>query len=66
MEIKVNGDWREFPDGATVAQLLDALDVSPQGVAVAVNGVVVRRGEWGESVVPKGANIDVLTAVQGG
>ncbi|MFI5608350.1 sulfur carrier protein ThiS [Amycolatopsis sp. NPDC051903] len=66
MEIKVNGDWREFPDGATVAQLLDALDVSPQGVAVAVNGVVVRRGEWAESVVPKGASIDVLTAVQGG
>ncbi|MET7995088.1 sulfur carrier protein ThiS [Amycolatopsis sp. NPDC023774] len=66
MEIKVNGSWREFPDGATVSEVLDALDVTRQGVAVAVNGEVVRRGEWEASVVPKGANIDVLTAVQGG
>lgn len=66
MELKVNGDWREFPDGATVAQVLDVLDVAPQGVAVAVNGVVVRRGDWAASVVPKGAHLDVLTAVQGG
>ncbi|MFE0026047.1 sulfur carrier protein ThiS [Amycolatopsis sp. NPDC059021] len=66
MEIQVNGQWREFPDGATVAQVLDALGTARQGVAVALNGEVVRRGDWPDAVVPKGASVDVLTAVQGG
>ncbi|WP_410655686.1 sulfur carrier protein ThiS [Amycolatopsis sp. lyj-112] len=66
MEIKVNGQWREFPDGTTVAAVLEALGTATQGVAVAVDGVVVRRGEWPESVVCKGASVDILTAVQGG
>lgn len=66
MEIKVNGQWREFPDGTTVGAVLEALGTATQGVAVAVDGVVVRRGEWPESVVRKGASVDILTAVQGG
>jgi sulfur carrier protein len=66
MEIKVNGSWCEFPDDTTVADVLDAKGAARQGVAVAVNGEVVPRGAWAESVVPKGASIDVLTAVQGG
>ena len=66
MEIKVNGSWCEFPDDATVADVLDAKGAARQGVAVAVNGEVVPRGAWAASVVPKGASIDVLTAVQGG
>lgn len=36
------------------------------GIAVAVDGVVVRRGDWAATAVPKGAALDVLTAVQGG
>ncbi|MDT8911075.1 sulfur carrier protein ThiS [Amycolatopsis sp. PS_44_ISF1] len=66
MEIEVNGSRCEFPDGATVADVLDARGIARPGVAVAVNGEVVPRGAWPGSVVPKGASVDVLTAVQGG
>ena len=66
MEIKVNGEWTEFPDGATVADVLDATGGQRTGIAVAVDGVVVRRADWPATVVPKGAGVDVLTAVQGG
>ncbi len=66
MEIQVNGQWREFPDGTTVAGVLEALGTATQGVAVAVDGTVVRRAEWPEAVVRKGASVDILTAVQGG
>jgi sulfur carrier protein ThiS len=31
-----------------------------------MNGVLVRRGTWVGVVVPAGASVDVLTAVQGG
>jgi sulfur carrier protein len=66
MEIKLNGEWAEFPDDATVADVLDAVGAHRPGIAVAVGGVVVRRGEWTTTTVPKGAAVDVLTAVQGG
>lgn len=66
MEIKVNGQWREFPDGVTVEGVLEALGMVTRGIAVAVDGVVVRRGEWPEAVVRKGSSVDILTAVQGG
>ncbi|QWF81588.1 sulfur carrier protein ThiS [Amycolatopsis sp. CA-230715] len=66
MELQVNGDWRSFADGATVAQVLAELGTEPRGVAVAVDGQVVRRGAWAETVLAPGARLEVLTAVQGG
>ncbi|MET8995310.1 sulfur carrier protein ThiS [Amycolatopsis sp. Hca4] len=66
MEIKLNGEWTEFPDGATVADVLDRTGGARPGIAVAVDGVVVRRADWAATAVPKGAVLDVLTAVQGG
>lgn len=66
MEVQVNGDWRAFPDGTTVAGLLDVLGTPPRGIAVALDGEVVRRGDWADVVVPAGARLEILTAVQGG
>ncbi|WP_370950453.1 sulfur carrier protein ThiS [Amycolatopsis sp. cg5] len=66
MQVQVNGSWRDVPDGATVAQLLAALGTPGRGVAVALDGVVVRRGDWETAEVPRGASLEILTAVQGG
>ncbi|NLG45592.1 sulfur carrier protein ThiS [Gordonia sp. (in: high G+C Gram-positive bacteria)] len=65
MELTVNGDTRTFDETLTVAQLLTSLDLPDTGVAVAVNGVVRPKVEW-SSVLPEYAEIDILTAVQGG
>lgn len=64
-EVEVNGQWREYPAGADVAGLLAHLGIPPKGVAVAVNGEVLCRQDWGRVVDPRW-RIDVLTAVQGG
>ncbi|MDQ3786110.1 MAG: sulfur carrier protein ThiS [Actinomycetota bacterium] len=66
MYVQVNGTEREVPDGATVSELLAALGVPAKGVAVAVDGQVVARTEHDTKVVPDGADVEVLTAVQGG
>ena len=64
--IRVNGEPREG-GGETVAQLLDTLGVrAHRGVAVAVDAEVVPRGEWPAHVVPDGARVEVLSAMQGG
>ncbi|NIH78246.1 sulfur carrier protein ThiS [Amycolatopsis viridis] len=66
MEVQVNGQWRAFPDGSTVADVMRAIDAPDRGVAVALDGEVVRRGTWAQQVVPAGARLEILTAVQGG
>jgi sulfur carrier protein len=66
MRVFVNGEQRELPDGSTVADVLTATVKDVQGIAVALNGEVVRRGRWSETVVTDGAKVEILTAVQGG
>jgi sulfur carrier protein len=66
--IIINGEPSEaVAPGATVVELLDALDVDGErGVAVAVDAEVIPRGEWPSFTVPDGARVEVLIAVQGG
>ena len=64
--IIVNGQPSEVEAGITLRALLDALGAPERGVAVAVDAEVVPRGEWDAFVVPDGARVEVLTAVQGG
>lgn len=64
MQIKVNGETREVPQGTTIADL--TADHPPRGMAVAVNGVVVPRAEHAQMVVDDGWIVEIVTAVQGG
>ena len=63
--ITLNGRQRDF-DGATIADLLEAIDAPDRGVAVAIDAEVVPRGQWATHPVPEGAHVEVVTAVQGG
>lgn len=65
VELTVNGEDRQVPDGIGVTGLLVELGVPEKGVAVAVNGTVHPRSAWAEPL-PAYADIEVLTAVQGG
>jgi thiazole synthase len=62
----VNGEYRELGDGATVETIVRELADSAHGVAVAVDGEVVPRGEWPERALRDGEEVEVLHAVQGG
>ena len=68
MNVVVNGEARELPDGTTVAALLGRLDLDParRGVAVAVDAVVVPRGAWESHALADGMRVEILTAIQGG
>lgn len=66
MDVEVNGKERQFPEGTTLAGLLEQLGTAQRGVAVAVDGTVVTRSEWQDVVLSNGAKVEILTAVQGG
>lgn len=66
--VVLNGEPAELPDGASVAVAVHRAGVHEQarGVAVAVDGEVVPRGEWEHTRLADGGRVEVLRAVQGG
>ena len=66
MIVTVNGEDRTLTDGATVRALVPEMDLPDDGVAIAVNGTVVPCSSWDQSPLDAGAEVDILTAVQGG
>jgi sulfur carrier protein len=66
--VELNGRPEELPDGATVADAVKAvgLDGEHRGVAVAVDGEVVRHTEWETTTLGNRQAVEVVMAVQGG
>jgi sulfur carrier protein len=66
IQVKLNGEPFDLPDGSTVARAVARLTAVPTGVAAAVNGEVVPRGSWAVMPLREGDQVEVVTAVQGG
>ncbi len=66
MTISVNGESRNVPNDATLASLLDALDVRPDGTAVALNDDVVPRTRHADTTLHQGDRVEIIVAVAGG
>jgi sulfur carrier protein len=68
MNVVLNGRSAELPDGATVEEALESLELpaGSRGVAVAVDAEVVPRGQWPATPLHEGARVEVVQAVQGG
>jgi sulfur carrier protein len=66
MNITVNGKPHELDDEGNVVTLLKSLKVKAEQVAVAINGEVVRRGDWPETNVHAGDTVEIVRAVGGG
>jgi sulfur carrier protein len=61
----VNGEDQAFvPE--SVDELVQRLSIEPRGVAVAIDGEVVRRSEWSVTRIEDGSAIEIVTAVAGG
>ena len=66
--IVLNGEPTVLPEGATAADAVRAAGVQAngRGVALALDGQVVPRGEWNDTRLGEGGQVEVLRAVQGG
>jgi sulfur carrier protein len=68
MRVVLNGAERVLADDAKVDDAVAASGASPagSGIAVAVDGEVIPRGQWSATTLRDGQAIEVLQAVQGG
>lgn len=66
MQISVNGEPQDVPDGATVERLLDLLEVQRRRIAVEVNRELVPRSQHGARALAEGDAVEIVTLVGGG
>jgi sulfur carrier protein len=65
MLITLNGGHNET-NATTVAELLQEVHAPQTGVAVALNGQVVRKTEQAATTLHEGDEVEIIRAVQGG
>ena len=65
--IEVNGEIRTLEDRLFV-DLVRSIGIDPErhGIAVAINGEVVPRGEWESRELAEGDHVEIVGAAQGG
>jgi len=66
MQVTLNGEVREVPDGITVAGLLAHLGIKAPRVAVEVNETVVTRADHGARMLRAGDAVEIVAFVGGG
>jgi thiamine biosynthesis protein ThiS len=66
LEIRLNGERREVPEGGTVGDLLEELDLDPRAVVVERNREILRGEERGDVVLEPGDEIEIVQFVGGG
>jgi sulfur carrier protein len=64
--INAKGKRLEWHQGLTVRNVLDTLGYNFPSVLVRVNGTIVRRKDWENSIVPDEAEVEVRPIVAGG
>ncbi len=66
MTIVVNGEQRTVQDCANLLELLAALGIEADRVAVELNRQIVRKTAWTITPVASGANLEIVQFVGGG
>jgi sulfur carrier protein len=66
MRVTVNGQPHDLPEGATLAALVTALDLTGQRIAFEVNGAIVPRSQRDAHPLQPGDRVEVVTAIGGG
>jgi thiamine biosynthesis protein ThiS len=66
IEIVLNGEQRQVAPGMNVRELLAALDIPADRVAIEMNREIVRQRDWDSTRVMAGAHFEVVMFVGGG
>ena len=66
IELIINGEPRTFPESLSVAQLVEALDLTGKRIAIEKNGEIVPRSRHAVTALASGDRLEIVVAVGGG
>lgn len=66
MRVYINGESKEVQGTPTLAELITQLDLPAARIAVELNREVVRRSDWGNTMLHEDDRIEIVHFVGGG
>lgn len=66
MEVILNGEPQQLPDGISAAALIERLGLAEQRLAMEVNQEIVPRSTFESRVLQPGDRIEIVRAIGGG
>jgi thiamine biosynthesis protein ThiS len=66
IRVYINGEPHHLPARQTVANLLAALNVPAERVAIELDKTLIRKREWESTLVGDGAQVEIVEFVGGG
>ena len=66
LDIKINGESRQFPEALTVAGLIDQLGYTGKRIAIERNGEIVPKSQHAATALASGDQLEIVVAVGGG
>ncbi len=66
LELKINGEIRQFPQALSVAGLVEELGYAGKRIAIERNGEIVPKGQHASTQLSSGDQLEIVVAVGGG
>lgn len=66
MRIQVNGEPREVDENTSLPELVAALKLKPEQIAIELNHNVVRRAQWDNTLLQADDRVEIVHFVGGG
>ena len=66
MELTVNGETRQLAPPLSVAQLVAELGMTDRRIALELNGEILPRSEFGQTLLAGGDTLEIVQAIGGG
>lgn len=66
MEVFVNNTGKIISEQSSLSTLIESLELSPKGIAIAIGNKVVPKTLWENTLLHAGDKITIIKATQGG
>ena len=66
IQVTLNGERRAFPTQTTLLEVVRALNLEPERVAIEYNRAIIKREMWTSTAIDNGAEIEIVQFVGGG
>ncbi len=66
LELRINGENRQFPAPLTVAGLIEQLGYAGKRIAIERNGEIVPKSQHASTELASGDQLEIVVAVGGG
>ena len=66
MNISVNNSQKDISENTSIEALINLLDHTPNGIAVAINEEIILKRNWNSSFLKENDDVLIIQATQGG